>query len=189
MLLSKLESIRDQVSRREMKLSDALLLALRCLRGTVSSDKLIWVNRELLGYRPDDLDAQQEREDNDHSTILGFFRPWSIEPPRKVNLEMPRYRFLSGIWGRIDRAGRLVTVMEPELAQRQIFCNIGIQQIEIQLEEMENPTEALFSLSFDERYGAEFFCESAELIRVYDHVRFKLVDFIDRTIDELDLRF
>lgn len=188
MLLNKLESIRDQVSRREMKLSDALLLALRCLRGAISSDKLVWVNRELLGYRPDDLDGQSEKED-EHPSLMGFFRPWSVEPPRKITIDMPRYRFLSGVWGRIDRTGRLNTVVSSELAQRQIFCNIGIQQIEIQLEEMENPLEALFSLSFDEKTGAEFFCESAELIRVYDHVRFKLVDFIDKTIDELELRF
>src|SRR5579885_2121910 len=138
MLLSKLETIRDQLSRREMKLSDALLLILRFLRGNVAEEKLVWLNRELLGYRPDDLESAGAES---YSNILNFFRPRHFEPFRQT-LEIPRYRFMSGVWGHIDRMGKLVAVMAPELAQRQIFCNIGIQQIEIQLEETENANNA-----------------------------------------------
>lgn len=180
MLVDKIESIRDQVYDREMKLSDALLLVLRCLRERLPEDRLTWLNRELLGYRQDDLEAL-----NEHHMGLNMFLAWISETKKRTPLEVPGYRFLDGVWGRIDRAGRLVSVMEPELAQRQIFCNIGIQQIELQLDEMEHPTEALFSLSFDERTGAEFFCESAELVRVYEHVRAKLIEFLDKVIGEL----
>jgi len=180
MLLQKLDSIKHQVVDREMKLSDALLLVLRCLRERIPDDRLTWLNRELLGYRQDDLEAL-----SDHHMGLNMFLAWISEPRRRTPLEVPSYRFLDGVWGRIDRSGRLVSVMEPDLAQRQIFCNIGIQQIELQLDEMDQPMDALFSLSFDEKTGAEFFCESAELVRVYDHVRVKLIDFLDKVISEL----
>ncbi len=180
MLLKKLESIRDQVKDREMKLSDGLLLALQCLRQKLPEERLIWLNRELLGYRQDDLDAL-----HDNHVGLNLFLSWISESRRRPSLEVPSYRFLDGVWGRIDRTGRLVSVMEPELAQRQIFCNIGIQQIELQLDEMDQPMDALFSLSFDERTGAEFFCESRELVRVYDHVLFKLIEFLNSVITEL----
>lgn len=181
MLVHKLESIRHQIEDREMKLSDALLLVLRCLRDRIPEERLVWLNRELLGYRQDDLEALSE-----HPMGLQLFLAWISEPRRRPLLEVPSYRFLDGVWGRIDRSGKLVSVMEPELCQRQIFCNIGIQQIELQLDEIDHPHDALFSLSFDERTGAEFFCESQELERVYDHVRFKLIEFIDKLIVELN---
>ncbi|MBX3148993.1 hypothetical protein KF728_02465 [Candidatus Obscuribacterales bacterium] len=180
MLLNKIESIRHQVADRELKLSDALLLVLRSLRERMPEERLTWLNRELLGYRQDDLEAL-----SDQRMGLNMFLAWISESRRRAPLEVPGYRFLDGVWGRIDRSGRLVSVMEPELSQRQIFCNIGIQQIELQLDEMEHPTEALFSLSFDERTGAEFFCESAELVRVYEHVRAKLLEWLDKVIVEL----
>lgn len=180
LLLHKLESIRHQIVDREMKLSDALLLVLRCLREIVPEERLVWVNRELLGYRQDDLEALSEQHMG-----LNIFLAWISESRKRPVLEVPSYRFLDGVWGRIDPTGRLIAVVEPELAQRQIFCNIGIQQIELQLDEIETPTDALFSLSYDERTGAEFFCESRELVRVYDHVRFKLIEFLDKVIGEL----
>lgn len=42
-------------------------------------------------------------------------------------------------------------------------------------------------MSTDEGSGAEFYCWSKELTRVYDAVRLKLVDFIETVILELKL--
>ncbi len=52
---------------------------------------------------------------------------------------------------------------------------------------MQEPETSLFSMSTDESSGAEFYCWSKELARVYDAVRVKLCDFIESVIEELKL--
>ena len=42
-------------------------------------------------------------------------------------------------------------------------------------------------MTVDEETGAEFYCWSAELSRIYGAVSVKLSDFIDLVIDELRL--
>jgi hypothetical protein len=178
----QLNKLRLQLRRREIKVSDALLLLLRFLRPQLPGDRLTWLNRELLGYSKDDLEAFYEKPK--FGAIYSFFQP----PKRtRMRMEIPNYRFLMGTWGRVSQEGKFVSVTEPTLVEKSIFCNIGIQQIETQLEEIEEPLTSLFSMSFDENTGAEFYCWSKELLRVYEAVRFKLVDFIEAVIDELEL--
>jgi hypothetical protein len=74
MLLNKIESIRHQVADRELKLSDALLLVLRSLRERMPEERLTWLNRELLGYRQDDLEAL-----SDQRMGLNMFLAWISE--------------------------------------------------------------------------------------------------------------
>ncbi len=182
MLYTQLKQIRNQLNRREIKVSDALLLSLRALRGQLPEERLLWLNRELLGYRQEDLSALVEKK-NKFPQISLLWAPNF----RRSETAPPDYRFLSGTWGRVDDAGQLVCVTGTVLAQRNIFCNIGIQQIETQLEEMDDPLSGLLSMSYDENTGAEFFCLSKELVRIYDAVQFKLAEFIDEVIDDLKL--
>ncbi len=180
MLYQQLQQVRLQLRRREMKVSDGLLIVFRYLRERLPSERLIWLNRELLGYRKDDLASLYEKP---------RFKQFSIflPAPQKSELEVPMYRFLSGAWGKLDKSGRLVCCNEPHLVEKSIFCNIGIQQIETQLDEMQEPDTSLFSMSVDPSSGAEFYCWSKELARVYDAVRVKLCDFIETVIEELKL--
>jgi hypothetical protein len=182
MLYQQLEKIRLQLRRREIKVSDALLLLLRFLRQKMPGDRLTWLNRELLGYSKDDLSAFYEKP-RFHKLSSLFQAPGQNRNPAQV----PEYRFLIGTWGRLDQRGKFVTVTDARLVEKSIFCNIGIQQIETQLEDMDEPLTSLFSMSFDEGTGAEFYCWSKELMRVYEAVRFKLVDFIEVVIEELKL--
>jgi hypothetical protein len=182
MLYQQLEKLRVQLRRREIKVSDALLLLLRFLRQKLPGERLTWLNRELLGYSRDDLDAFYEKPKTPSFTIL-----FSTPRRDRIVMEVPEYRFLIGTWGRLDNRGKFVTVTDAHLVEKSIFCNIGIQQIETQLEDMDEPLTSLFSMSFDEGTGAEFYCWSKELLRVYEAVRFKLVDFIDVVVEELKL--
>jgi hypothetical protein len=106
---------------------------------------------------------------------------------KQPELEVPVYRFLSGTWGRLEDGGKLTKVREPQLIEKSIFCNIGMQQLEAQLAEMDDPMEGLFSMSFDQQTGAEFYCYSKELVRIQEAVRTKLAEFIDESISELRL--
>ena len=180
MLYHQLQQIRGQLRRREIKVSDALLVVFRYLRNHLPAERLIWLNRELLGYRKDDLSCLYEKPKSRQFSIF-------LPQPRKLELEVPMYRFLSGSWGKLDGAGKLVCCNQPDLLERSIFCNIGIQQIETQLEEITDPETSLFSMSFDPKSGAEFYCWSDELTRVYDAVGLKLCDFIETVIQELKL--
>ncbi len=180
MLYQQLHQVRRQLRRREMKLSDALLIVFRYLRDRLPADRLIWLNRELLGYRKDDLSSLYEKPRLRQFSIF-------LPAPRKSDLEVPMYRFLSGAWGKLDTNGKLVCCDERHLAEKSIFCNIGIQQIETQLDDMQEPETSLFSMTTDEGSGAEFYCWSKELARVYDAVRLKLCDFIESVIQELKL--
>lgn len=179
MLYRQLLQIRTQLSAKEMNVSDALLLLSRCLRSRMPPDRLVWLNRELLGYRQEDLAGFCER--TRFSGLQSFFTG------RKNELPVPHYRFLLGAWGRIDGHGKLLCVYEPRLLEKSIFCNIGIQQIETQLAEMDDPASSLFSMSADQDTGAEFYCWSRELVRVMEAVRAKVCDFIDTVIEELKL--
>lgn len=179
MLHRQLHQIRAQLGAKEMKVSDALLLVMRCLRGKVVGQRLIWLNRELLGYHHDDLSLFERSK---FSSISSFF-----SGNRKTELAVPSYRFLLGSWGRLDREGRLLCTHERRLMEKAIFCNIGIQQIETHFDEMTDANGSLFSMSADKASGAEFYCWSKELTRVYEAVRVKLCDFIDSVIEDLNL--
>jgi hypothetical protein len=61
MLHQKLLQIREQLEAGDIKVSDALLMVSRCLRGKISDARLVWLNRELLGYRREDLAVFYER--------------------------------------------------------------------------------------------------------------------------------
>ncbi|HEY9784084.1 MAG TPA: hypothetical protein V6D17_01695 [Candidatus Obscuribacterales bacterium] len=178
MLYYQLRLVGEQVRKGEIKLSDGLLVVFRYLRDHLPSERLMWLNRELLGYRRDDLEGF-----NESAPVRLFFRPQQ----KQCSLEFPQYRFLTGTWGRMDRSGRLMTIDDQRLAEKSIFCNIGIQQIETQIEEMDSPCDGMFSMSYDSATGAEYYIRSAELIRVYEAVRDKLCQFIELIIDELKL--
>ena len=182
MLYMKLQKISTQLRANEMKLSDALLIVLRCLGGRLPSERLIWLNRELLGYRADDLECLKSPRRLFNLQVL-----WSPGSTERREDQIPTYRFLDGRWGKLDGSGKFHEVRTVGLERKSIFCNIGIQQLETQLDDMDEPGGALFSMSFDRETGSEFFCESGELERVYDTVRWKLLDFIDQVIEELKL--
>ena len=184
MLYQQLSRIRGQLALKELSVADGLLLSLRALRGKIADEKLTWLNRELLGYRPEDLQSLGDREPR-KAGISRIVLLWA--PARKPELEAPTYRFLNGTWGHMDDDGQLTTTSDNQLCEKSIFCNIGIQQIETQLDDMQEPETSLFSMSTDEGSGAEFYCWSKELTRVYDAVRLKLVDFIETVILELKL--
>lgn len=184
MLYHQLNRIREQLALKDLSVSDGLLLTSRALRGKLADSRLLWLNRELLGYRSEDLEALNEKE----AKRPGFSKIVQlIAPAKKPELEVPVYRFLSGTWGRIDEAGKLTQVREAQLIEKSIFCNIGMQQLEAQLGEMEDPMEGLFSMSFDQRTGAEFYCYSHELVRIQEAVRDKLCEFIDDSVSDLKL--
>jgi hypothetical protein len=178
MLHQQLLHIREQLEVGDIKVSDALLMVSRCLRGKIDDARLVWLNRELLGYRREDLAVFYERPKFGLSYLFGG---------RDLDeAEIPTYRFLMGAWGKMDRQGKLVCVQEARLVSKSIFCNIGIQQIETQLEEMDEPTASLFSISADQSTGAEFYCWSRELFRIKQEVRDKLCSFINSMVNELE---
>src|SRR5271154_4526090 len=122
----KLIEIRQRLLSREVSLSDGLLMVLRCLRSRVEERRLYWLNRELLGYCQEDLALFREKPKSVLSSL--FF--WA---KRDDDFSEPEYRFLSGTWGKVDREGRFVPLPAPRSGHKQVFCNIGIQQLEIQL--------------------------------------------------------
>lgn len=193
MLYQQLSRIRGQLALKELSVADGLLLSLRALRGRIADDKLTWLNRELLGYRPEDLQNLGEKEPK-KAGISRIVMLWA--PARKPELEAPTYRFLNGTWGHIDENGRLTAVHDDQLTEKSIFCNIGLQQLEAQLAELgeldemgqnNHPDGSLFSMSFDPRSRAEFYCYSRELVRIQETVRSKLCQFIDDSMAELNL--
>src|SRR5476649_2578989 len=114
MLHRQLLHIREQLDVGDLKVSDALLMVSRSLRGRVEDNRLIWLNRELLGYRKEDLTLFYERPKFGISFLLGNHK--------KEEMEVPTYRFLMGAWGKVDRQGKLVCVQEPRLVSKSIFC-------------------------------------------------------------------
>lgn len=185
MLQDQLSRIKTQLANKELTVSDGLLLTVRALRGRLPESKLIWLNRELLGYRQEDLEefSDKEPKKNPFPKIVMLWSPSKKQDSEK--LTSPTYRFLQGTWGKIDEAGGMTTITEPQLMEKSIFCNIGIQQLEAQLTEMEDPLNGLFSMSFDRATGAEFYCYSRELVRIQEAVRIKLCQFIDEALDEI----
>lgn len=185
MLYKQLSRIKTQLVAKELSVSDGLLLTLRAVRGKLPDSKLIWLNRELLGYRPEDLEdfSEKEPKKSGFPKLVLLWAPGKKQEEEK--LTSPIYRFLQGTWGKIDDSGGMTTICEPQLMEKSIFCNIGLQQLEAQLTEMEDPLSGLFSMSFDRATGAEFYCYSKELVRIQEAVRIKLCQFIDETIHDL----
>lgn len=166
MLETKLVTIKGQLARGEIKLSDALLIISRVLNRKISGKRLLWMNRELLGYLQEDLKSLL------NESGLQF---------EKAHMPVPEYRFLAGVWGKPDRDGRILHLDTPRLKEKRIFCNIGIQQIETQLETLNRSKDVdnIFCMSFDAMTGAQFFCTAEEIERLYGSVSRRLIDFID----------
>ncbi|HMW88407.1 MAG TPA: hypothetical protein PLC15_03065 [Candidatus Obscuribacter sp.] len=185
MLYDQLSRIKTQLSSKELSVSDGLLLTMRALRGHLPDAKLIWLNRELLGYRPEDLEEFSEKEPK-KAVFPKIVMLWSpAKKQEEEKLSSPVYRFLQGTWGKLDESGGMTTICEPQLMEKSIFCNIGIQQLEAQLTEMDDPLSALFSMSFDKATGAEFYCYSKELVRIQEAVRIKLCQFLDEVMEDI----
>ena len=178
MLYQQLKQILLQIEGNKITLSDALLIVFRYLRHSLPADRLIWINRELLGYRSDDLESLYNQNPFQQISLVDW-------DSYDEELAVPSYRFLEGTWGNLDQDGVLVASDRKQLQQRRIFCNIGIQQLETQIDEL-GTRRALFSMSNDSS-GAEFFCTSDELSRIHDEVKLRLSVFIRSVIEELDL--
>jgi len=178
MLYQQLRQILLQIESKKIRVSDALLIVFRYLRNSLPADRLIWINRELLGYRSDDLEALYEQNPFQQFALSD----WQTSDDE---VAVPAYRFLNGTWGNLDENGVLVPSQRKHLQQRMIFCNIGIQQLETQIDEL-GQRRALFSMSNDGN-GAEFFCTSDELERIHDEVKGRLSVFIRSVIEELNL--
>ncbi len=178
--------IKSQLSTKELTVSDGLLLTLRALRGHLPENRLLWLNRELLGYRPEDLEefSPPEPKKNVFPRIVMLWSP-ARKQHEEEKLTSPRYRYLQGTWGKLNESGGITTVAAPQLLEKSIFCNIGLQQLEAQLQEMEDQEGALFSMSHDLETGAEFYCFARELSRITEAVRIKLCQFIDEAMQEL----
>lgn len=169
MLETKLETISAKLSNGELKLSDALLFVARFLNGKVPTSQLVWLNRELLGYLKEDLESI-------------FTNSRSIVPP----LAMPEYRFLNGSWGKAFQTGEIETLDHRDKIDKQVFCNIGIQQIETQLFELEKTSYNVFSMCFDPKTETQFYCYTDELKRLYQSVTDRLIRFIERSAKQLE---
>jgi hypothetical protein len=181
MLNQQLSQVRGLLCRSEMKLSDAQLIVLRYLRTRLPADRLVWINRELLGYTKADLPSLYDQP-KPKQLALSWLHG------KNYVLAVPQYRFLNGYWGSLSEDGHLVCMDVPHLSDRSVFCNIGIQQIEIQLEEIDDPQLHMLSMSADELTGAEFYCWSTELVRIHDAVRQKLCDFLEVIMAEPKLQ-
>lgn len=165
MIEGKLLNVRYQLERKEIKLSDALLITARFLNNQLKKKQLTWLNRELLGYLKEDLE--------------GFFNAKD-----ESKFPLPDYRFLRGSWGRECDDGMIIHLETPRLKEKRIFCNIGIQQIETQLLELKEKNsepmeDNVFCMSFDPATGAQFYCNATELEKIYLSVKQRLLDFID----------
>jgi hypothetical protein len=178
MLYQQLQQILLQIESKKIKVSDALLIVFRYLRNNLPADRLIWLNRELLGYRSDDLESLYDQNPFKQISLVDWDNG-------DEEIAVPSYRFLDGTWGNLDQDGLLVPSERKHLHQRMIFCNIGIQQLETQIDEL-GQRRALFSMSNDSS-GAEFFCTSDELTRIHDEVQQRLSVFIRSVIEELNL--
>ncbi|MBI1272222.1 hypothetical protein GC174_17475 [bacterium] len=166
MLETKLVTIKGQLARGEIKLSDALLIISRMLNRKISGKRLLWMNRELLGYLQEDL-----------ASLTNESGPQF----EKAHMPIPEYRFLAGVWGKPGGDGRIFHLETPRLKEKRIFCNIGIQQIETQLATLNRRkgVDSIFCMSFDALTGAQFFCTAEEIERLYGSVSRRLIDFID----------
>ncbi|HMP52721.1 MAG TPA: hypothetical protein PKD05_14300, partial [Candidatus Melainabacteria bacterium] len=92
MLETKLVTIKGQLARGEIKLSDALLIISRMLNRKISGKRLLWMNRELLGYLQEDL-----------ASLINESGPQF----ERAHMPIPEYRFLTGVWGKPGRDGRI----------------------------------------------------------------------------------
>jgi hypothetical protein len=176
----KLLEIRQGLIYRETKLSDALLMVLRCLRSKIEERRLLWLNRELLGYHEEDLALFDERPKSVFSNLIF----WA----KKDELSAPQYRFLMGTWGNVDRDGRFMPRPIPRFDRKHVFCNIGVQQLEVRLDELRAAGVTFFNLAIDPPTGADYFCQTSELVRINESVRERLCLFIGTVVQDLELK-
>lgn len=176
----KLIEIKERLECREIPLSDALLMVLRCLRGRVEESRLAWLNRELLGYCEEDLELFRMRSKSLFTNLLFWAR-------RDSEMAAPQYRFLTGTWGRVEQDGRFIPLPAPLSGHKQVFCNIGIQQLEVQLYELACAQVKFFNVTVDPATGAEFYCSTSEMQRVADEACNRLCNFITTVVHDLEI--
>jgi len=177
----KLSEIRQRLVSREINLSDALLMVLRCLRSRIEERRLRWLNRELLGYCQEDLALFRFKS----KTVLSNLIFWVKKDDQ---LAVPEYRLLSGTWGKVDRDGIFVPLQASRFGHKQVFCNMGVQQLELQLDELTAAGVKFFNVTIDPSTGAEFFCSRSEMLRINEAVRQRLCLFINTVVHDLEIK-
>lgn len=171
-VVKSIKELQDKLSNSEMLLSDGILEAMRLLRTKLPESINIWLNRELMGLEPDELQSFKHLSADYYKIRLIKDGVWCHEPVEGVY-----------VVGRNPKSG--------------IFLSLGVQHLEAELRryldvetlasvEKNFPPELRHTfamLQVADSPGYYFRCYIRDLVRVYCNLRTYLVAMLGNISD------
>jgi len=146
-------------------LSDAILSALKLSRGAVPESSLLPLNRELLGYLPEESQDIFARF-NDTGSIATI-----------VDEDAPMHRFLMGSWVPLSASS---TPEQPLPSKDFLFYGDGICELELLLQRVSISRQTWIGVATDLERNQVFMCTTSALQRIYEQAKTRLGEHIDR---------
>jgi hypothetical protein len=165
-----LKRIRNRLAAGRLPLSDAILSALKLSRGAVPESSLLPLNRELLGYLP------EESQD----IFSRFNEAGAIATA--VDEDAPLHRLLMGSWVPLSASSSLE---QPLPAKDYLFYGEGICELESLLQRVSISRQTWISVATDPERNQVFMCTTSALQKIYDQAKSVLCQYLERLAHEV----
>lgn len=168
-ITSYLRTARNNLAKDRASLSDSILAVLRVCSGLLSSRQRTILNRELLGYLPDEV---------------GDILAATGEGVGGIE-NLPLHRFLMGYWVPLAKAELPGWFSSGYVVEECIFYNYGMCELESILDKVSISEATWVSVIFDESNRRCFMCRTSELKNLYDRSRRNMCEIVDDIIKEI----
>lgn len=159
-----LRRIKNRLAAGRLPLSDAILSALKLSRGAVPESSLNPLNRELLGYLPEE--AQE---------IFARFN--ATGPIAAHNDEdVPLHRVLMGSWVPLSAS---VPPAQSLPSRDYFFYADGISELELLLQRVSISSHTWIGIATDQERNQVFMCTTSALQNIYDLAKAKLGEYLE----------
>jgi hypothetical protein len=176
-----LNAIRSRVASGRLSLTDAILSMLKICRSIFPDEYMRPLNRELLGYLPEEVESFAENLES----LLASYKDKSEEPKYNSNDLKPSYRLLPGSW--VSYAQTLIPTLvdQNSVPEEHLFYAEGIMELEDLLNRVSISDNVWVCVAADRNNKAAFMCTTKNLQSMYDLIRAKILDYLDFLMRQL----
>jgi hypothetical protein len=172
-----LDTIKTELKSGSISASDAIIKGLVFLRQVLPSERLLLLNRELLGY----LDDEVVRICLEINNLSGD------DVSSLWTKKIPIYRVLRGTWVPLATSELTYVILKKQHGTEFCFYSEGLISLEERLEELKNNGNLLCRLSLDPNGKATFVVHSQDLLTCYEYIREQVANLLQSASNELRL--
>lgn len=175
-LAGNLDRIRQSVECGKLPLSEAMLCTLCFLRGVLDEDRLVWINRELLGFVDSEVAAYIMQTVEANSSQLDY---------RKNGSSLPSYRVLPGLWVSLSGPANDSNFGISSAEGGVYCCSQGLIELESLLFPPDSEERYFVTLERDPEKRYAFIAKMSATLELYENICRRFLNFLTEVTIEL----